>query len=302
MTTNQNQPMNVYTKQYKQIIAAVINSTEAFKEVQVPVQTVDGITHNKTAFTVKTNATPVVVGTYNTDANAGGFGDGTGGSRFGERTEVIYGDQDVDFDYDLAIHEGIDNNTVNADPKQAIADRLELQSVAQVRRKNAKMGEFLSKNASETLALADLKEHAVGQLFSDASSMFTNKEVTAKTVAYVTPALFNALVDTITTNTVVGASVDANNNKLINWKGFAIYETPEQYFAGDDVAYFSAEKIVLPFIGIEVARTIESEQFNGVALQAYAKGGHYVSEDNAKAIVKATMAKPEAKATAKAKD
>lgn len=293
MATNQNQAVRVYTPQYKQIIEAVINATEAFKDVQVPVQTLDGITHNKKAFTVKTNATPVVIGTYDDGENSGGFGDGSGStSRFGSRTEVVYGDQDVDYDYDFAIHEGIDNNTVNADPKQAIADRLELQSVAQTRRKNVEMGKFLSKNATETKPLASMGADDITKLFNEMSSLFVNREVNAKLFAYVTPELFNALVDLITFKALTGATVDANNNKLVNWKGFTIQEVPAQYFVKGDVAYFAAEKVVLPFVGIEVARTIDSEQFNGVALQAYAKGGHYVSDDNKKAIAKATMEAP----------
>jgi len=290
MTTNQDQALRVYTPQYKQIIEAVINATEAFKEIQAPVQTTDGISHNKKAFTVKTNATPVVIGTYNADANSGGFGDGSGAaSRFGTRTEVIYGDEDVDYDYDMAIHEGIDNNTVNADPKQAIADRLELQTIAQTRLKNSQMGIFLSNHATETKSVDGLTADSITKLFNEMSSLFVNREVSAKLYAYVTPELFNALVDLITFKALTGATVDANNNKLVNWKGFTIQEVPAQYFVQGEVAYFAAEKVVLPFIGIEVARTIESEQFNGVALQAYAKGGHYVSTDNSQAIAKAKL-------------
>ncbi|AIM64207.1 hypothetical protein WS105_0617 [Weissella ceti] len=292
MATNQNLSARVYTPQYKNMLTAVIDYTEAFKEIQVPVQSLDGIQHNEMAFSVKTNATPVVIGTYDDSANSGGFGDGTGASsRFGTMTEVIYGDEPVPYDYKLTIHEGIDNNTVNQDAKQAIADRLELQSQEQTRRKNMEMGKFLSKNATETKALESMKGDDVIKLFNEMSTLFTNREVNANLYAYVTPDVFNALVDLITFKALTGAKVDANNNKLVNWKGFIIQEVPAKYFADGDVAYFAAEKIVLPFIGIEVARTVESTNFNGVQLQAYAKGGHYVSDDNKQAIAKVTMNK-----------
>ena len=66
---------------------------------------------------VKTNNTPVVVGKYKTDANVA-MGSGTeGGSRFGELKEVIYTDTEVEYNYLLAIHEGIDRYTVNNDLK-----------------------------------------------------------------------------------------------------------------------------------------------------------------------------------------
>ena len=109
MTTNNNQQnARRFEPQYKGILAAVFNAKAAFSGAFSPIQTVDGITSNTKAFSVKTNATPVVIGTYSKDANVG-FGTGTGNSsRFGNRTEVIYADTDVDFSYELAIHEGID--------------------------------------------------------------------------------------------------------------------------------------------------------------------------------------------------
>ena len=41
------------------------------------------------------------------------------------------------------------------------------------------------------------------------------------------------------------------------------------------------------YLGISTSRTIESEDFDGVALQGAGKGGQWVSNDNQKAIVKA---------------
>ena len=135
-TENNLQPVRYFKPQYAGILAAVFNAQAAFSKAFAPIQKTDGITSNTKAFTVKTNATPVVIGTYNKGANVG-FGTGTGNSsRFGNRTEVIYADTDVEYSYELAIHEGVDNSTVNADFNQAIADRLDLNSQAQVRDMN----------------------------------------------------------------------------------------------------------------------------------------------------------------------
>lgn len=303
MTTNQQQPIRIYTPQYKENITSAVNATEAFKAFQAPVQVEDGVTHKKKAFTVKTSSTPVVIGTtYNEDKNSGGFGDASGEmSRFGKMTEVTYGDEDVDYNFVLTANEGIDRATVNQDEKQAVADRMDLNSQEQIRVKNKKLGEYLSKNATETKSIATLEADDIIKLFNEASALFTNREVRAKLHASVTPALFNALVDMITFKAISGATVDPNDNKVVNWKGFVIAEEPEQYFADGDVAYFGAETIVIPFVGIDVARTLEAINFNGLIYQSYAKGGHFISDDNKQALIKATMGKAEAK-TAKAKD
>ncbi|MBF0848628.1 phage capsid protein, partial [Streptococcus danieliae] len=62
----------------------------------------------------------------------------------------------------------------------------------------------------------------------------------------------------------------------------------EQYFPTGVVAFVCAPSIVIPFVGISTARTVESETFDGQALQAAAKGGIFVLDDNKKAIIKVT--------------
>jgi len=51
---------------------------------------------------------------------------------------------------------------------------------------------------------------------------------------------------------------------------------------------YKRQGIIIPFVGISTARTVEAEDFDGVKLQAAAKGGTYALEDNKKAIVKVT--------------
>ena len=70
MTTNNNQQnARRFEPQYKGILTAVFNAKSAFSGAFAPIQSVDGITSNTKAFSVKTNATPVVIGTYSNDAN-----------------------------------------------------------------------------------------------------------------------------------------------------------------------------------------------------------------------------------------
>lgn len=287
-TENLNLPVRQYQKQYKGILSAVFGATKAFAGATSALQILDGVQHNAKAFSVKTNATPVVVGEYSTDANTA-FGTGTANSsRFGQMKEVIYADTDVDYGYTLAIHEGIDRYTVNNDLNAAIADRLKLQSEAQTRLVNKRVGKFLSDNAGKTETLADFNEATVRKLFNDLSAYYVNTEVIAPVTVYLRSELFNAIVDMTANTSSKGSSVSIDNNGLAKYKGFTLVETPAQYFDTGVVAIFSPDGIVIPFIGINTARTIEAIDFDGVVLQAAAKGGTFILDDNKKAIVKVT--------------
>lgn len=291
MTTNNNNlPARQYMPQYAQLLATVFQARAAFGDVFSPMQTLDGVQSNSKAFSVKTNATPVVVGTYSTGANDGGFGTGAGAaSRFGAMTEVVYSDTDVDYDYTLAIHEGLDRYTVNNDLNAAVADRLNLNSAAQVRQMNTAHGTFLSTNAGHSEALADYTDANVITLFNDLNKYFINSEVNADVKAYVVPDLYNALVDLAMNTTAKNSSVSIDTNGIVKFKGFAIEETPDQYFATGDIAYLAPNGIVIPFVGISTTRTIESTAFDGVELQAAAKGGTFMLDDNKVALAKVTM-------------
>lgn len=287
-TENQNLPVRQYAPQYRQILGTIFDATKAFEGVLAPIQTLDGVQFNAKAFSVKTNTTPVVVGTYNTDKNVA-FGTGTANSsRFGNLTEVIYADTDVDYDYTLTIHEGIDRYTVNNDLNAAIADRLKLQSEAQTRYMNKKVGKFLSDNAGKTETLADFTEDKIKALFNTVNAYAVNNEITAPITAYVRAELYNAIVDLASVTTAKGASVSLDNNGLAKYKNVTLVETPAQYFDEGTIAIFAPDGIVIPFVGIQTARTIESVDFDGVQFQAAAKGGTFVLDDNKKAIVKVT--------------
>lgn len=287
--TNQNNPVRRYEKQYAGILGTVFGVRAAFSGALSPIQILDGVQENATAFSVKTNNTPVVVGEYKTGANDGGFGDGTGtGSRFGALTEIKYANTDVSYDYNLAIHEGLDRYTVNNDLNAAIADRLKLQSEAQTRQMNKRIGKFLSDNAGSIEALADFTEEKVKALFNKVDAYYINQEVTAPVTIYLRPELFNAIIDMTANTSAKGSSVSIDNNGLARYKGFTLVETPAQYLPDGTLAVFSPDGIVIPFVGISTARSIEATAFDGVLLQAAAKGGTYVLDFNKKAIVKVT--------------
>lgn len=289
-TSNQNLSVRQYQPQYKGILNAVFEATKAFSGVTSSLQILDGVQHNTKAFSVKTSATPVVVGTYSTDANTA-FGTGTAkSSRFGELKEVIYTDTDVAYDYTLAIHEGIDRYTVNTDLNAAVADRFKLQAEAQTRIVNKRIGKFLSDNAGKAETLSDFNEPTVRKLFNDLSAYYVNEEVIAPVTVYLRPELFNAIVDMTANTTAKGSGGSIDNNGLAKYKGFALVETPAQYFESGVVAIFSPDGIVIPFIGINTARTMEAIDFDGVVLQAAAKGGTFMLDDNKKAVVKVTSA------------
>lgn len=283
---NQNLPVRMYTKQYTRILGTIFNVKKAFGEAFAPIQTLDGIQQNSKAFSVKTCNTPVVVGTYNTGANVQ-FGTGTGsGSRFGNMTEVVYSDTDVEYDYTLTIHEGLDRFTVNNDLNAAVADRLRLQSEAQTRTMNTRNGAYISASAGKSVTLTTLTEAEILKLFDDMSVYYTDSEIDVPVTAYVTPELFNKIVNLTIVTTSKGSSVNIDKNVITDFKGFKIMKEPTRYFAEGEIAYFSPAGVFIPFVGIQTARTIEATEFDGVKLQAAAKGGQYILEDNKKAVAK----------------
>lgn len=288
MPSNQNLPVRLYTKQYSRILGTVFNVRKAFGGAFAPIQILDGIQQNAKAFSVKTCNTPVVIGTYNTGANVA-FGTGTANSsRFGPMTEVIYADTDVEYSYTLAIHEGLDRFTVNNDLNAAVADRLKLQSEAQTRGMNIRHGEFISASAGKVVSLASMSDEDILALFNAMSTYYTDLEVDVPVTAYVTPELFNAIVDLVLTTTAKHSGANIDKNTISEFKGFTIKKEASKYFAEGDIAYFSPDGVFIPFVGIQTARTIESTNFDGVELQAAAKGGQYILDDNKAAVAKVT--------------
>lgn len=287
---NNNQAVRSYQKQFRQLLQAVYQKQAYFSEFfGGSVEALDGVQHNKTAFSIKTSDIPVVVGTeYNKGANVG-FGTGTGKStRFGDRTEIIYQDTDVPYTWEWVFHEGVDIHTVNNDFNAAIADRLDLQAQAKVQLFDNKGGAFISSVADQTLPLADFTADKVLALFNDLSTAYINMEAVGTKMAWVAPALYNAIVDHPLMTTAKHSSANIDENGVIKFKGFQIKEVPEAKFQTDEVAYTSIVGVGKQFTGINTARAIDSEDFDGKALQGAGKAGEFILPANKKAVIKIT--------------
>ena len=291
---NNGRGITAYGKEFKELIEAVFGAEAYFADLFVDdtIEALDGVANNKTAFTVKTSDIPVVVGTYSKDANTG-FGTGTGKtSRFGNRTEVIYKDTDVDYTWGWSFHEGLDRATVNADLEKAVADRLELQAQAKVGQFNVHHGKFISDSAGKTVAGGvSVTKDNVGEIFSQLSAHFTNAKVRKGMVkcAKVRPDVYNAIIDSGLATSAKGSSVNVDDNTALKFKGFEIEEVPADLFQTKEVVYAYVKHCGKAFTGINTVRTIESEDFNGLALQGMGSAGEYVPADNKKAIAKVTV-------------
>lgn len=286
--------IKLYTKQYAGMLQDIFESKSAFlRAFGGEIQTIEGAEADSNFLNLKISDTDVVIQNYNTGENVG-FGTGTGTSnRFGPRKEVKSVDLQVPFDTPLAIHEGIDSYTVNDIPEQVIAERLALHAVAWAENYDAVMSKELSDNADETLT-GELTEEGVTKLFADARKKFVNNKVsnTVAWVAYVNADIYNFLIDSKLATTDKNSSANIDEQSMYKFKGFVLVELPDDKFQEGEHAYFVADNVGVAGIGIPVARTMDSEDFAGVALQGAGKLGKYIPEKNKKAILKATLTEP----------
>ena len=281
-TTNNNLPVRVYSKQFLQLLSTVYQAQSVFMPTFGDLQALDGISNNSVAFSVKTNDLAVVVGEYSTDANAA-FGTGTSkSSRFGDMKEVIYSDTDVPYTAGWAIHEGLDQMTVNNDLDAAVADRLNLQAQAKTRLFNVAMGKALAAAGADLGAVGNLNS-----LFELVVEKYTNLEVIAPVRAYVTATVYNAIIDLANVTTAKNSAVNIDTNGMLSFRGITITKVPTQYMGGKAVI-FAPDNIARLFTGINIARTIQAIDFAGVELQGAGKYGTFILDDNKKAIFTAT--------------
>lgn len=286
--------IKLYTKNYAGMLQDIFASKSAFlRAFGGNIQTIQGAEADSNFLTLKISDTDVVIQDYNTDENVG-FGTGTGNTnRFGPRKEVKSVDLQVPFDTPLAIHEGIDSYTVNDIPAQVVAERLALHAVAWAENYDAVMSAELSTAASETLT-GDLSSEGVTNLFAEARKIFVNNKVSNSIawVAYVNADVYNFLVDTGLATTDKNSSVNIDEQTMYKFKGFVLVELPDDKFQEGEQVYFVADGVGVAGLGIPVARTMDSEDFAGVALQGAGKLGKYIPVKNKKAILKATLTAP----------
>src|SRR5690625_3701316 len=290
MANNNNQPVRSYQPQFKELLQAVFRSQAYFRDFfGGEIEALDGVQHNETAFYVKTSDIPVVVNNYSKDPNVA-FGTGTANStRFGPRTEIIYTDTPVPYTWDWAFHEGIDRHTVNNDMQAAIADRLDLQAQAKTKEFNAKHSQFISSVAGHTENIDSYTDEEVTALFDALYAHYLDNEVQGTKVARVNAQLYNVIVNGGLAVKEKGSSIGIDRNEVYMFKDFVIDPLPAHLFQTNEVAYTYVPGVAKAFTGINTARTIESEDFDGVALQGAGKAGEFILDDNKAAVAKVTF-------------
>lgn len=283
--------IKVYDLQFVRTVADIFETRQHFlRTFGGALQTAAGAEYNPDFLKIKVSPTDVVIQDYSTDPNVA-FLDGTGNSnRFGPRHEIKSTDANVQYDKPLAIHEGIDRFTVNDNANQVIAERAGLHAIEWIEQLNAYMSKKLSENAGKTLNTA-LTEEGVTTLFYEARKEFINNKVSRNITwtAYVTPEVYNILIDSKLATTAKNSSANVDEQTLYKFKGFILEELPEQYFQEGDIAIFVPDNIGVIALGLETYRVIDSADFNGVAIQGAGKTASYIPEKNKKAIIKAQV-------------
>ena len=288
---NNDLPARSYQLEFKRLLQAVFKKQSYFADFfGGSIEAMDGIHENETAFYVKTSDIPCVCGTGYDKTATKAFGTGTGNSsRFGSRTEIIYTNTPAKYTWGWNFHEGIDRHTVNNDFAAAIADRLELQARAKTKAFNDAHGKFISQNAGHSETLLDYTDDNVLALFNALSKYYNNIEAVGTKRAKVCADLYNAIVDHRLTTTSKGSVANIDENGVVKFKGFLIEEVPDDLFQTGEVAYVYIDGVGKAFTGINTARTIESEDFDGVALQGAGKAGEFILPDNKKAVCKVLL-------------
>lgn len=288
---NNDLPARSYQLEFKRLLQAVFKKQSYFADFfGGSIEAMDGIQENETAFYVKTSDIPCVCGTGYDKTATKAFGTGTGNSsRFGSRTEIIYTNTPAKYTWGWNFHEGIDRHTVNNDFAAAIADRLELQARAKTKAFNDAHGKFISQNAGHSETLLDYTDDNVLALFNALSKYYNNIEAVGTKRAKVCADLYNAIVDHRLTTTSKGSVANIDENGVVKFKGFLIEEVPDDLFQTGEVAYVYIDGVGKAFTGINTARTIESADFDGVALQGAGKAGEFILPDNKKAVCKVLL-------------
>lgn len=284
--------IKIFTKQYAGLLANVFEKKQHFLNTfGGKLQVQDGITNKDSFIDLKISDTDVVIQKYDMGENAA-FGTGTGTSnRFGQRKEIKSVDKQVPYEEPLAIHEGVDNFTVNDNAEEVIQERAALHAEAWVEQMNGFLSKALSDAAHKTLT-GKLTEEDVVKTFNEASKIFVNNKVSKDVgrVAYVTADVYNFIMDSKLVTTGKGSTVNIDDNEYLKFKGFILDELADEYFQKGENIIFAADNVGVAGVGIEIYRMLDSEDFAGVAIQSAGKFGKYIPEKNQKAVVKAKLA------------
>ena len=284
--------IKIFTKQYAGLLANVFEKRQHFLNTfGGKLQVQDGITNKDSFIDLKISDTDVVIQKYDMGENVA-FGTGTGTTnRFGQRKEIKSVDKQVPYEEPLAIHEGVDNFTVNDNAEEVVQERAALHAEAWVEQMNGFLSKALSDAAHKTLT-GKLTEEDVVKTFNEASKIFVNNKVSKDVgrVAYVTADVYNFIMDSKLATTGKGSTINIDDNEYLKFKGFILDELADEYFQKGENIIFAADNVGVAGVGIEIYRMLDSEDFAGVAIQSAGKFGKYIPEKNQKAVVKAKLA------------
>lgn len=282
----------IYTKNYMAMLAKITESRSRFlRSFGGQIQIYDGVADSDTMLHLKVNNTKAVIKKYDKGENIG-FGTGTGSTnRFGQRLEIKSIDLTVPYEAPIAIHEGIDNVTVNDVPDKVVAERLEENALAQTEYINELLAKALSDNASETLT-GQMTEEGVTKTFAAARKKFVNNKISKSIawVAYVTSDVYDFLIDSKLATTAKNSSANIDEQSLYKFKGFVLEETPDEYFQEGEQVMFAVDGVGIVGVGLQIVRTIDADDFYGVAIQGAGKYGKYIADENKVGILKAKLA------------
>lgn len=282
----------IYTKNYMAMLAKITESRSRFlRSFGGKIQIYDGVADSDTMLHLKVNKTKAVIRKYDKGENVG-FGTGTGSTnRFGQRLEIKSIDLTVPYEAPIAIHEGIDNVTVNDVPDKVVAERLEENALAQTEYINELLAKALSDNASETLT-GQMTEEGVTKTFAAARKKFVNNKISKSIawVAYVTSDVYDFLIDSKLATTAKNSSANIDEQSLYKFKGFVLEETPDEYFQEGEQVMFAVDGVGIAGVGLQIVRTIDADDFYGVAIQGAGKYGKYIADENKVGILKAKLA------------
>ncbi|YAB12838.1 hypothetical protein ACT5GY_11690 [Lactiplantibacillus plantarum] len=147
---------------------------------------------------------------------------------------------------------------------------------------NNALGKKLADLSTDLGAIDD-----VNTMFEKASATYTNMEVVVPIRAYVTADVYNAIIDHNLVTSTKGSAVNIDENGIVRFRDIIVTKVPEKYMQGKAIM-FAPDNIGRAFTGIVTTRTIESEDFDGVALQGAGKAGSFILDDNKVAILSAT--------------
>lgn len=270
-----------YELQFKELLPEVVKQKSYLGRIFGEVQVTDGISEADDAFVLKRNADPVAMNEY-------GSGDVDSTSRFGTMKEIKYSNVPVKYTMKKASNEALDKFTVNNNLQEAVANRL-LKASEAISRELDKDGiDVLTKAKKEQLTAENANEDSLTKLFNDAFIKMQEAEVANELIALVSPDLYTKLIDLGVTTAAKGSTANVDDNTMRAFKGFTLVMIPSALLGSVD-AIFTCANVGVKFAGIETARTIETDKFDGVAVQTATKAGSYIPEENKVAVYTADI-------------